>query len=371
MHKIMGIVGMEKPGIYVEGLCDYRPLSVVSIMGRYRMIDFPLSNFSTSGINQIQVYIKEKPRSVIEHVGSTKQYNINSKHGKIHLLSTEYESHSSLYNNDIQGYVQNMRYIDVINADYVVIAPSYAIYQCDYQKAVDAHIRSGADLTFLYSKRNDGDTLFSNASILDIDEYQNITSLSKNHAKQCSVNAFLDTYICSKEMFKKLVEEANTQSKIYWMENYILDHFNDYKIMGYPVVDSYALISDLDSYYNASLQLNNPTMFSKLMNNDWKIYTQTNDSPPTRFGALADVKKSSIANGSKIEGTVFNSVIGRGVHIKKGAIVSNSIISANVIVEEGASIEHAVVDKQAVVHQKNSIHGNKKKIVYIRKYDQV
>lgn len=371
MHKIMGIVSMEKPGVHVEGLCDYRPLSVASFMGRYRMIDFVLSNFSTSGIAQIQVYTKDKPRSVIEHVSSTKQYNINSKHGKIHLLSTEFESHSSLYNNDIQGYVQNMRYIDVINADYVVIAPSYAIYQCDYQDAVDAHIRSGAEITMVYSKRNDGNTLFADANKIVLDEFQNVISYAKNNCKECEVNAFLDTYIMSKAFFKKICLDANSQSRVYWLENYITDHLQSLKIVGYPVQDCYAYITNLDTYYHASLQMNNAEIVTKLISNSWKVYTQTNDSPPTRFGPVADVKKSSIANGSKIEGTIINSIIGRGVHVKPGAVVINSVISANVVIEANASVNHAVIDKQVVVREHTSIHGNPQRIVYIRKYDVV
>ncbi|MGL5977909.1 MAG: glucose-1-phosphate adenylyltransferase subunit GlgD [Erysipelotrichaceae bacterium] len=371
MHKIMGIVSMNEPNITIEGICDYRPMSVASFMGRYRLIDFPLSNFSTSSINQIQVYFNDKPRSLIEHISGTQQYNINSKHGKIHLLSAEVENHNALYNTDIQAYNKNMRYIDIINADYVVIAPVHAIYQCDFQAAIDYHKAQQADITMLYAPRSDADSDFMHAKTLELNHGQQVVGMDINRGCACEQNIFLDTYILRKELFQSLCKSANERSSMYWFKDIVHDHIQSLRLIGYPIHGKVGFINDLSSYYATTMNFNNIDTAKALMKDTWPVYTQTNDSPPTHYGESSDVKKSLIANGSKIEGTIINCVVGRGVHVKKGAIITNSIISANAIIEEGANISYAVLDKRAHVSKQRSIMGNKNNIVYIKKYDEV
>ena len=108
MYKAFGIVSSSGRNIYVDGMQDYRPIGAFSFLGRYRVIDFPISNMTNSDIDRIQVYINNKPRSVVEHVGTGRHYNINSKSGKLQLLFSEHNNDNDIYNTDISCYLDNM-----------------------------------------------------------------------------------------------------------------------------------------------------------------------------------------------------------------------------------------------------------------------
>ena len=128
MAKALGIVNFSGNHIWVEGMQAYRPIGAFSFLGRYRVIDFPISNMSNSGIDQIQVYIRRKPRSLAEHLETGRHYNITSKRGRLHILFSETGLEHDIYNNDIAAFQENMECIRTVNCDYVVIAPSYMIY---------------------------------------------------------------------------------------------------------------------------------------------------------------------------------------------------------------------------------------------------
>ena len=149
MSKAFGIVNFAGRNVHIEGMQTYRPVGAFSFLGRYRVIDFPISNMSNSGIDRIQVYIRRKPRSLTEHLGTGRHYNINSKRGKLHLLYSENGMDNDIYNNDIAAFIENMEFIEQAHEPYVVIAPSYMIYTMDYSQLLESHNDSGADITLL------------------------------------------------------------------------------------------------------------------------------------------------------------------------------------------------------------------------------
>ena len=139
MYKAFGIVNSSGRNIYVDGMQDYRPIGAFSFLGRYRVIDFPISNMTNSNIERIQVYINNKPRSVVEHLGTGRHYNINSKSGKLQLLFSEHNNDNDIYNTDISCYLDNMESLSRMNHPYVVIAPSYMVYSIDLTSFTYTH----------------------------------------------------------------------------------------------------------------------------------------------------------------------------------------------------------------------------------------
>ena len=172
-----GIISSADNTIHVEGLHDYRPIGAFSFLGRFRVIDFPISNMSNSGINRIHVYVRTRPRSIAEHVGSGRHYNINSKRGKIQLLFSENSSSRSIYNNDINAYNENLDIIQRMHQDYVIIAPSYMVYKQDYKQLLDAHISSGADITLLYHRVDNAREYFKNCHTITLNKQKGVQSI--------------------------------------------------------------------------------------------------------------------------------------------------------------------------------------------------
>ena len=143
MSKAFGIINFAGNDVQVNGMLDYRPIGAFSFLGRYRVIDFPISNMSNSGIDVMQVYVRRKPRSLVEHLGTGRHYNINSKRGKLNILFAETIEENNVYNTDIAAYIENFDCFDEIDSEYVVLAPSYMIYTADYSTFLQSHIESG------------------------------------------------------------------------------------------------------------------------------------------------------------------------------------------------------------------------------------
>ncbi len=364
-----GIVSSADNSVHVDGLHDYRPIGAFSFLGRFRVIDFPISNMSNSDINRIQVYVRSRPRSIAEHVGSGRHYNINSKRGKIQLLFSENSSSRSIYNNDINAYIQNIDIIQRMHQEYVVIAPSYMVYKQDYRQLLDTHVASGADITLLYQKVDNARDYYKNCHTLNVNKQKGVQSIEKNLGTANNKNIFLDTYVMHRDTFVELVKAANWMSSMYTLADIVNIKCKDMDVRGYQHKGYFATLTSLEDYYNASMELLDYDTASDLFKANWPIYTRTTDSCPTQYYDTAKVEGSFVSNGCSIEGTVENSIIGRSVVIKKGAVVRNSIIMAYAQIESGVHIENAVVDKWAhIIHAKN-ILGEPDAPQYIKRQD--
>lgn len=369
MSSAFGIVNFSGRNIWVEGLQPYRPIGAFSFLGRYRVIDFPISNMSNSGIERIQVYIRRKPRSLTEHLGTGRHYNINSKRGKLHILFSETGVDNDNYNNDIAAFMENMECIERVHYPYVVIAPSYMVYAMDYSKLLQTHIDSGADITLLYHSVDNAKEAFLNCNTLNLNRQKGVLSLEANHGNAKNRNIFMDTYVMKKELFMELVQKAHKLSSMYTLADIVHDSCSELDIRGVAHHGYFASITDFKSYYSANMSLIDFKAATSLFDDEWPIYTRTNDSCPTQYFETANVKNSVVSNGCLIEGTLENSVIGRGCVIKKGAVVKNSVILPESVIGDDVYIENQVVDKHAKLIHVKKIVSPEEHPGYIRRND--
>lgn len=369
--KALGIINFEDNVATVEGLGDYRPVPAIAFLGRYRVIDFVLSNMTNSGIDNVQVYCKEKPRNLMEHLGNGSVYNINSKRGKLRILYGEKSFSSPVYNHDIANFILNMQYIEEDRNPYVVVVPSYFIYSLDYSAVLDAHIDSGADVTVLYTSTNEAKTSFLGCDTLTFDKSKKITSIDKNRGNTQRKNISLEGYVMTKKLFIDLVKKAAETSSLYWFKDILKDSVEELDMRAYQVKGFVACINSLPAYYKACMTLKDRSKAAGLFKPGWPIYTQTNDSAPTKFEEGSKVTGSVVANGSIIEGTVENSIISRNVTIRKGAVVKDSILLPGVYIGEKAKLDHVVVDKYAIIHHVKELKGTDEEPVYVKRRDRI
>ena len=356
MARAFGIVTSSGTHIKVEGLQQYRPIGAFSFLGRYRVIDFPISNMSNSGIDRIQVYVKRKPRSLVEHLGTGRHYNINSKRGKLQLMFSQNSSENDVYNTDISAFAENIEFIERMREPYVIIAPSYMVYAANYSELLQAHIDSDADITLLYHSVDNAREAFLNCDILNLNKQKGVESIEKNRGSAQKRNIFMDTYIMKKELFIELIKKGKKISSMYTLPQIVAASLGELDVRGVAHRGYFASVTDFNSYYNANISLIDIKTAEGLFNPDWPIYTKTNDSCPTQYLEGADVKNSVISNGCVIEGTVENSIVGRGCTIKKGAVIKNCVVLADCTIGENVHIENLVVDKHAkITHAKEII----------------
>lgn len=369
MSKAFGIINFAGNHVQVYGMQSYRPVAAFSFLGRYRAIDFPLSNMSNSGIDHIQVYIRRKPQSLTEHIGTGRHYNINSKSGKVQILYADFGMGETIYNNDVAAYLENIEYIQNLRHEYVVIAPSYMIYTMNYDELLKTHIESGADITLPYHIVENAKDHFLNCYAVNLNKQKGVLSIEQNHGNTKNKNISMDTYIMKKDLFLDLLHKARSVSSMYSLADIISASCDDLDIRGVSHHGYFASITDFRSYYDANISLIDFKAARNLFSADWPIYTKTNDSCPTQYFETADVKNSVVSNGSLIEGTIENSVIGRGCVIKKGAVVKNSVVLPGAVIGENVLIDSQVVDKHAKVIHAKEIIADPEHPGYIRRND--
>ena len=371
MPNALGIISYEDASVHVEGLDDYRPIPSLSFLGRYRLIDFILSNFTNSGIKNIQVYVKDKPRSVIEHLGSGRQYNINSKHGKLQILTGEGKVHSEAYNHDVTAYLQNMQFIEDSPYPYVIIAPSHFVYTVDFRRVLASHIESKADVTVLYNTVDNANTHYIGADSLSLDDKKQVLEIKKNRGKYKNRHISLGAYVMSKDAFIAMVHLADNLSSLYTLREVLQEQVSELVMIGYPVKGYVACVNSLEEYHRINLDLLNPEHAHQLFNPDWPIHTRTSDSCPTQFTSDARVSDATLANGCYIEGTIRHSVIGRGVVVKPGAVIENSVILSNSIIGENVHLKNVVVDKMAHIRKVKELVAEDGQVLYVKRNDKV
>ncbi len=371
MSRILGIVNCDDSALGNLHMLKYRSIGAVSFLGRYRLIDFPLSNMTNSGIEEIKLLINSNPHSIIEHVGSGIQYNINSKRGKLDLLFAQESYSSPIYNTDVQLLYQNLRHMSNKLIDYVVIAPSHMLYSLNFKDVIDEHVAKNADITVVYKNVNDADVNFDNCECLTLDENRRITKIERNRGNRKIRNISLETYVMSRELFVNIIEAAVAESSIYRLKDVIEDLAEDHVVNGYQYKGFARCINTLEAYYKTSMELRDYDTARLLIKRDWPIYTRTNDSVPTLYTKDASVKGSVISNGCVIEGTVENSVIGRNVIIKKGAYIKDSVVMADTTIGQNVLLDGVVVDKDVVIKHPTEITGTKDNPTYIKRGDQI
>lgn len=371
MCKAFGIVTSSGRNIWVDGLQDHRPIGSFSFLGRYRVVDFPISNMSNSDIDRIQVYINNSPRSMVEHLGTGRHYNINSKSGKLQLLFSQHTGKNDLYNTDIASFIENMESIQKMHHPYVVIAPSYMVYTADYSKLLKEHRESEADITLLYHTVDNAKEAYLNCDVLELNRQKGVVDIEPNHGTAKNQHIFMDTYIMKTELFIKLVKDAYEKSSMYTLADIVSDYCEELDVRGVSHRGYFASLTDFKSYYNANLELIDYKTACNLFKPEWPIYTRTNNSCPTRYFDSANVKTSVISNGSLIEGTVENSIIGRGCTIKEGAVIKNSIILADVEIGKGVHIENMTVDKHSKITHVKELVATPDEPGYVKRGDSL
>ncbi|MDO4466904.1 MAG: glucose-1-phosphate adenylyltransferase subunit GlgD [Bacillota bacterium] len=362
MANALGIVSYNDNNVYVEGLQEERPIAAFNFLGRYRLIDFPISNMTNSGIDEVQIYTTGNIRPLIKHIGSGRQYNVNSKHGDIRLLPT-YVKNSRIVP-DIEAFSQSIDEIEGSKNEYVVVAPVNYVYIANYQDLIEQHIESGADISILCKKVTGANEKYVGCQILATDK-TDVKGISINDGAKKSAVLSLETYIMKKDIFVQAIKDAKATSSMYWLKDIINDYCETKAVKAITQRGNVYGIHDLKSYFDANLEILDVAKMKDFAKVNWPIYTRTKDSAPAIYSKTGSAVTSLVSNGAKISGTVKGSVVGRGVVVGKGAVIENCVIMPEVEIADGAVLKNVVIDKFAKITKKTDICGEADAPVYI------
>lgn len=370
MPKILGLCNLHNSP-KLGFLNEKRALASTSFLGRYNFIDFTLSNFANSGIDQIGILVEDNLRSIVKHISSGRIYNSNTKTGFCSVMYNEQYANNKEYNNDINNLMENHWVLDQSNAEYVVVAPAHIIYRFDFKDMLKYHIEKKASVTMLYYKATNAKKADLNCDELKIDENGRVLSLSTNKGAKQSVNISLDTYIISRNKLEEFLQFGQKTSNFFSLRDVLAYLANQLYIHSYEYKGYVRSIDSIKNYKKYSLELLERDVLNQLFDNSWPIYTRTNDTPPAKYKENASVKNCFIANGAIIDGIVNNSIIGRSVIIEKGAIIKNSIILNGAHIGENALLDHVIIDKNAEIILKKELIGTLDKPLIVREGNKI
>ncbi|MDO4520348.1 MAG: glucose-1-phosphate adenylyltransferase subunit GlgD, partial [Erysipelotrichaceae bacterium] len=233
------------------------------------------------------------------------------------------------------------------------------------------HLETGADVTVLYTSTGEAKTSYLGCDVLTLDKTKKVTAIDRNRGNTARKNVSMECYVMTKKLFIDLVKKAAETSSLYWFKDILRDSVGELDIRGFQFKGYVACINSLPEYFRVSMALRDRTTAAGLFKPGWPIYTQTNDSSPTKYEAGSKVTGSVVANGSVIEGTAENCIISRGVTIRKGAVIKNSIILPGAYIGEKVKLDHVVVDKYAIIHHVKELVGTDDAPIYVKRRDRI
>ena len=321
----------------------------VSFGGKYRIIDFPLSNCINSGVDTVGVLTQYQPLRLNTHIGIGMPWDLDRNVGGVTVLPPyEKSTNSEWYTGTANAIYQNLDYIDTYNPDYVLILSGDHIYKMDYEVMLDFHKENNADVTIAVMPVPMEEA--SRFGIMITDENNQITEFEEKPEHPRSNLASMGIYIFSWPILRNaLIQLSNQQNCDFGKHIIPYCRDNGNRLFAFEFNGYWKDVGTLGSYWEANMELIDVIPEFNLYEEFWKIYTKSDAVPPQYISADSRIERSIITGGSEIYGDVYNSVIGSGVTIGKGTVVRDSIIMKNTTIGENCTIEKAIIAEEAEI----------------------
>ena len=338
-------------------LCEFRPDYMLPFGGRYRIIDFALSNLANYDINRVILYAGSKLRSTLDHVGNGRSWELNRRNGGLMINPVGLSGNGN--RSEVETYYDTIVYFQEHDFEYVYIKNPMYIIKEDIIDAMEKMKEEDLDCLILSNKTLDENGEYLNQSIINSDEDGKPVGVGLNLGITDTVDLFLGSLIMKKEAFLKVLRQAMQRNVSNTLLSAIFAYPGKLNIDFYRQDKEFEIIKDVNSFYEVNMRLLNQNTFDKLFYEDGLVYTKSKDEPSTSYTKNANVKNSLIANGGIIEGEVENSIIFRGAKIGKGAIIRNSIIFQDSVIGDGAILNFVITDKGTEIGHDVRLFGNR------------
>ena len=321
--------------------------------GKYRIIDFPLSNCTNSGIDTVGVLTQYQPLELNDYIGSGKPWDLDLSNGGVHILPP-YQNNKggNWYKGTANAIYQNIPFIKRYDPEYVLVLSGDHIYKMDYSDMIAQHKETGADCTIAVIEVPMDEA--SRFGIMNAKEDGTIYEFEEKPKNPKSNLASMGIYVFSWNKLKKYLEEdeADPNSSNDFGKNIIPNMLNDdQKMVVYRFNDYWKDVGTIDSLWEANLDLLDPKMKLDLSDPAWRIYSRTPSAPPQYIAETAKVQNSLITEGCNVYGTVDFSILFDNVTIEEGAIVKDSLILPGAIIKKNAKIQYAIIGENAIINE--------------------
>lgn len=341
--------------------------------GKYRIIDFALSNCLNSGINTVGILTQYKPRELNAHIGIGSPWDLDRRDGGVSVLSPYKEENDGgdWYSGTANAIYRNIEFIDNYDPEYVLVLSGDQIYKMDYANMLDFHKSNESDATIAVI--NVGYDEAKRFGIMNTNDDLSIYEFEEKPSEPKSTMASMGIYIFSWKTLRKFLVEDDEDilSQNDFGKNIIPKMLEmNYKLFAYPFDGYWKDVGTIESFWEANMDLLRRENELNLYDENWRIYTVNSASPPQYIGSEAEVKNSLVTEGCTIFGLAENSVLFEGVYLGKNTIVKDSVIMPNVVIGDNVVIEKAIVASGAIIGDECKI-GDGSEIAVIAEREEV
>ncbi|NBI28052.1 glucose-1-phosphate adenylyltransferase subunit GlgD [Chengkuizengella marina] len=357
MKNVMGIINLVNEIDQLEELTYNRCIASTPFGGRYRFIDFILSSFVNSGIHKVCMFTHTKYRSLMDHLGSGKEWDLDRKQHGLRVLPPLFEEPKEI-RGDLHYFYGHRDYFFRSNEEYVILTKSHMICNIDFDPILKFHKDHKAQITLLY--KDIKDEQFSLARPIKVSSDQTVTSMLDHQINATNDQISMEMFLMKKDLFLDLVETSIASGWKDFIEDAVIKNLDILNVYGYKFTGHLGIMNTVQSYYKNSMDLLNMSLYQTLFQQSYSIYTKTKDEAPATYKSNALVSNSLVTNGCIIEGTVENSILFRGVEVGKGARLKNCIIMPNSVIQQNVILENVILDKHVIVNMDKEIIGDPK-----------
>lgn len=348
----------------MKELTAARSTASIPFAGRYRMVDFVISSMVNSGISNVSILCRENYLSLMDHLGSGREWDLARKNGGLNLVPPFSLKENGVYAGRISAIKSILGFLRAQKENYVVLADANIAANVDFKAIINAHIASEADVTMVYNKTEAPAEYSSEIKEGNVNFYcletedNNVKDIliSPIHATG-TVNMSMGITVCSREWLIETIRIAHVNGLAYFERDILKKNLGELSVKAYEFKGYVARIMSMRNYFEESMKLLEEENINALFDPN-PIYTKVRDDNPTRYIGAPSVKKSVIADGCVIEGDVENCILFRGVKIGKGAVVKNCVLMQDTVIEAGAKMEYTIADKDVTLAAGHSYNGS-------------
>ncbi|MCK8827190.1 glucose-1-phosphate adenylyltransferase [Natroniella acetigena] len=345
--KTLALILAGGRGTRLDILSGHRAKPSVPFAGKYRLIDFTLSNCVNSGIYNIGILTQYLPLALNNHIGIGRPWDLDRKMGGITLLQPYTGEKNNWYQGTAHAVYQNINYIKNKNPDYVIILSGDHVYKMDYSKLISFHKDKGADLTIAAQRVPEQEA--SRFGILKSDNTMKVLDFKEKPKDPPSNLASMGIYVFSTDVLIKKLEAICDHKHSDFGHHIIPEMIKNNQTFTYEFEGFWRDVGTLQSFWETNLALIKKDLEIDLYDKEWKIYTRECEGLPVKFGEKGIAIQSLVSNGAIIDGKVENSVISPGVIVEEGAVVKDSIIFHNTKIKKDTVINKSIIDKNVTV----------------------
>ena len=359
MDSMLGLVFAYRSFSGMGELVSPRTTASVPFGGRYRPIDFCLSNLVNAGVSDVGIILRDSYQSLTDHLGSGKDWDLSRKNGGLFLLPPfSYGSephHPVTFTGKLDALAGITSYINHSREPYVVLADGDCITNIRLRDVLAHHIASAADITVVCTRRPSGDPAHS--VYFGLDAGGRVCSVDSNPAVP-GKNESLGLFILEKKLLLEMIRAGSSQDMVHFERGILRVLLDRLRVLPYFHDGYVARLHTTAMYFKNSMALLDPAVRRDLFDRGNPIRTRVRDDAPTYYSDSAEVRSSLIADGCRIEGTVENSILFRGVRVAPGAVVRNAILMQETSVGKNAALSYVIADKLVTIGAGSDLHGS-------------